>query len=236
MKSKKQNNLAIILCCSFVVLYVIFRAWNQPNLEAFNQGEKIIRIRDVIGSKGLVEITFRKPQLAEGENLTKYEIVLKKGLGIIGIKQLTTDLNKDLYKYTINDVKILDNTDYSIHVLAKTDKNTLIESVPFNFRTNERNKNIITLNQDIVKDMEENRKIFLMQETEQNTQNRVITDLKKRLDTLRNDIVVLKNKDKDEYRNVRNVVQGNDSVSQIYSMPDGQSQWLKNYNVNLNLE
>ena len=40
--------------------------------------------------------------------------------------------------------------------------------------------------------MDENRKIFLQQESEQNTQNRIITDLKRRVDSLRNDIVLLK--------------------------------------------
>ena len=60
--------------------------------------------------------------------------------------------------------------------------------------------------------MDENRKIFLQQEAEQNTQNRIITDLKKRVDSLRNDIVLLKTKDKNELRSIQDVVQRGDSV------------------------
>ena len=119
----------------------------------------------------------------------------------------------------------------------------MIESVPFSFKTNDRNKNIIALNQDILKDMDENRKVFLMQETEQNTQNRVIKDLKKRVDMLRSDMVVLKNKDKNELRSMQNVIQSGDSVSQVLGMPGmingvgNASEMLSgNYNVNFNLE
>lgn len=238
-----RNNLVFVFCILYVIIYIITKVWSRPNLEAFNQGEKIIRIRDVIGAKGLVEITFRKPALAEGENINKYEVVLKKGLGIIGIKTLSQDLNKELIKYTINDPKIVDNTDYSIYVIGRTNTNKMIESIPYSFRTNDRNKNIIELNQDILMDMDKNRKVFLTQETEQNTQNRVIKDLKKRVDLLRSDMVVLKNKDKNELRSMQNVIQSGDSVSQVLGMPgmingvgNASDMLSGNYNVNFNLE
>tara|TARA_B110001469_G_C9646847_1_gene327380 strand:- start:4384 stop:5118 length:735 start_codon:yes stop_codon:yes gene_type:complete len=244
MKSSiSNNNLVMSLCLIYIIVYIVVKVWFKPNYEPFSQGEKIVRIRDVIGANGLMEVTFRKPDLEEGDELTKYEIVLSKDGSIIGKKTLTDYLNQDLVKYAINDTKITDNTAYSVSVIGTTKNNKRMESVPFAFKTNDRNRNIIELNEDILQDMDENRQIFLRQETEQNTQNRIITDLKKRVDLLRNDIVVMKNKDKDELRSIQNVVQSDDSIAQVLSMPNGingvgsASEMLsKNYNVNLNLE
>ena len=98
---------------------------------------------------------------------------------LVGKKILTEYLGQDLVKYTINDNVITENTDYILAVNAITKNNKTILSVPFKFRTNEKNRNIIQLNETIMDNMDENRKIFLQQESEQNTQNRIITDLKK---------------------------------------------------------
>jgi len=244
MKSSiSNNNLVSSLCLIYIIVYVVVKVWFKPNYEPFFQGEKLVRIRDVIGAKGLVEVTFRKPDLDEGDELTKYEIVLSKDGSNMGTNILTDYLNQDLVKYAINDTKITDNTSYSISIIGNTKNNKRMESVPYAFKTNDRNRNIIELNEDILQDMDENRQIFLRQETEQNTQNRIITDLKKRVDLLRNDIVVMKNKDKDELRSIQNVVQSDDSIAQVLSMPYGINgvgsageMLSKNYNVNLNLE
>lgn len=244
MKSSiSNNNLVMSLCLIYIIVYIVVKVWFKPNYEPFSQGEKIVRIRDAIGANGLMEVTFRKPDLDEGDELTKYEIVLSKDGSIIGKKTLTDYLNQDLVKYAINDTKITDNTAYSVSVIGTTKNNKRMESVPFAFKTNDRNRNIIELNEDILQDMDENRQIFLRQETEQNTQNRIITDLKKRVDLLRNDIVVMKNKDKDELRSIQNVVQSEDSIAQVLSMPhsingvgSAGEMLSKNYNVNLNLE
>jgi hypothetical protein len=244
MKSSiSNNNLVMSLCLIYIIVYIVVKVWFKPNYEPFSQGEKIVRIRDAIGANGLMEVTFRKPDLEEGDELTKYEIVLSKDGSIIGKKTLTDYLNQDLVKYAINDTKITDNTAYSVSVIGTTKNNKRMESVPFAFKTNDRNRNIIELNEDILQDMDENRQIFLRQETEQNTQNRIITDLKKRVDLLRNDIVVMKNKDKDELRSIQNVVQSEDSIAQVLSMPhsingvgSAGEMLSKNYNVNLNLE
>jgi hypothetical protein len=240
-----NNNLVSTLCLIYIIVYIVVKVWFKPNYEPFSQGEKLVRIRDVIGANGLMEVTFRKPDLDEGDEITKYEIVLSKDDSVI-LKNILTDsnyFNMGLVKYAINDAKIIDNANYSVSVIGHTKNNKRIESVPFTFKTNDRNKNIITLNEDILKNMDEDRQTFLRQETEQNTQNRIITDLKKRVDLLRNDIVVMKNKDKDELRSIQNVVQSDDSIAQVLSMPNmingigsAGEMLSKNYNVNLNLE
>ena len=56
---------------------------------------------------------------------------------------------------------------------------------------------------------------MVRQESEQNIQNMVISDMKKRVDALRNDIVILKNKDKDEMRSVHNRIELDDTISQL---------------------
>jgi len=238
-----NNNLVSTLCLIYIIVYIVVKVWFKPNYEPFFQGEKLVRIRDAIGASGLMEVTFRKPELDEEDEINKYEVVLSKDGSIIAKKTLTDNLHQDLVKYAIVDTKIMDNTDYSVSVIGNTKNNKRMESVPFAFKTNDRNRNIIELNEDILKDMNENRKIFLKQETEQNTQNRIITDLRKRVDLLRNDIVVMKNKDKDELRSIQNIVQSDDSISQVLSMPNmingvgsAKEMLSKNYNVNLNLE
>ena len=56
---------------------------------------------------------------------------------------------------------------------------------------------------------------FKKQEGDQNIQNREISSLKKRVDALRNDIVIMKNKEKDENRNIQNMIDMDDSISQL---------------------
>ena len=232
------------ICLIYIIVFIVIKVWFNPNYEPFSQGEKIVRIRDVIASKGLMEVTFRKPLLDEGDEIKMYEIILNNDKNaLVGKKRLKEYLGQDLVKYTVNDNVILENTDYSVLINAKTKNNKTISSLPFKFRTNEKNRNIIKLNEDILDNMDENRKIFIEEESEQNTQNRIITDLKKRVDSLRNDIVLLKTKDKNELRSIQDVVQRGDSVSQVLGMRNGinglgngAEMLSKNYNVNLNLE
>ena len=72
-----------------------------------------------------------------------------------------------------------------------------------------------TVSGQTVQTLDENSKRFREQEAQQNIQNRAINEMKKRVDALRNDIVILKNKEKEEYRTVYNKVQMDDSISQL---------------------
>jgi uncharacterized protein YxeA len=56
---------------------------------------------------------------------------------------------------------------------------------------------------------------FKKQEGDQNIQNREISSLKKRVDALRNDIVIMKNKEKEENRSIQNSIDMDDSISQL---------------------
>ena len=72
-----------------------------------------------------------------------------------------------------------------------------------------------TLSGGTVQTIDENSRRFKEQEGQQNIQNKAISEMKKRVDALRNDIVILKNKEKEEYRSVYNKVEMEDSISQL---------------------
>ena len=72
-----------------------------------------------------------------------------------------------------------------------------------------------TLSGGTVQTIDESSRRFKEQEAQQNIQNTAISNMKKRVDTLRNDIVILKNKEKEEYRSVYNKVDTDDSISQL---------------------
>ena len=111
------------VCLIYIIVYVVIKVWFNPNYETFSQGEKIVRIRDVIASKGLMEVTYRKPLLDEGDEIVRYEILLNNDKNVlVGKKNLTEYLGQDLVKYTINDNAITENTDYILAVNAITKK------------------------------------------------------------------------------------------------------------------
>ena len=56
---------------------------------------------------------------------------------------------------------------------------------------------------------------FINEESYQNTQNRQIKLLKDRVDKLRNDIIIIKSKDKEETNNIYNNYSMDDSISQL---------------------
>ena len=86
------------------------------------------------------------------------------------------------------------------------------------------------------------KKLYFMNDIEQFLDN-VRKNLADTNTILRKDIVILTNKDKDEYRNIQHLVKNGDSVSQALSVPgqingiDSSANLIqKNYRVNLNLD
>ena len=75
---KNCNDLITSICLIYVIVYIVMKVWfnPNPNYETFFQGEKLVSIRDVIGSTGLIEVTFRKPLLDEGDSIIKYLIIV----------------------------------------------------------------------------------------------------------------------------------------------------------------
>mgnify|MGYP001165152741 CR=1 FL=1 len=230
---KQTNKLVIVICLLYIVIYVVLKAYNNPNLEFFNQGDKLVGINDVLASATLVEINFTRPTLAEDEKMIRYLIYISKDNNQIIQKEITDSLvniDGEILKHTLFDSRIENNMSYSLIIKGITNTNKEIESLPYSFTANNENQSVIKLNQEIVSEMNKNKNIFIMQESEQNTQNRIISELKKRVDNLRQDIVVLKNKDKTEYRQM-------EEEQKFLGFPTVQNEMLSgNYNINLNLE
>ena len=85
----------------------------------------------------------------------------------------------------------------------------MITSIPRNTTTN------TSISSGTVNALDADSERFKQQEAEQNIQNKSISELKKRVDALRNDIVILKNKEKEENRSIYNRGRYGDGLSQL---------------------
>ena len=242
-----QQNLVLSVCIIYMIVYLVTKIWFNPNYELFSQGKMLTKILSAIGSSGLIEIKLKKPEMKDNEKLLKYQIEILLNNNLILMSEIIDSLTEDIKTHIIQDERILDDNKYSINVksfIENKDKDVVeISSVPYKFVTNNRNQNIIELNKDLINEINKDKKIFLKQEGEQNIQNRIISDLQNRVGQLRKDIVILTNKDKDEYRNIQHLVENGDSLSQALSVPgqingiDSSANLIqKNYRVNLNLD
>ena len=242
-----QQNLVLSICIIYMIVYLVTKIWFNPNYELFSQGKMLTKILSAIGSSGLIEIKLKKPEMKNDEKLLKYQLEILSNNNPILMSEIIDSLTEDIKTHIIQDERILDDKEYSINVksfLENKDKDVVeISSVPYKIITNNRNQNIIELNKDLINEIDKDKKIFLKQEGEQNIQNRIISDLQNRVEQLRKDIVILTNKDKDEYRNIQHLVKNGDSVSQALSVPvqingiDSSANLIqKNYRVNLNLD
>nr|QDY52010.1 hypothetical protein 2_82 [Mimiviridae sp. ChoanoV1] len=242
-----QQNLFLSICIIYMIVYLVTKIWFNPNYELFSQGKMLTKILSAIGSSGLIEIKLKKPEMKDNEKLLKYQIEILSNNNPILMSEIIDSLTEEIKTHIIQDERILDDKEYSINVksfLENKDKDVVeISSIPYKFVTNNRNQNIIELNKDLINEIDKDKKIFLKQEGEQNIQNRIISDLQNRVEQLRKDIVILTNKDKDEYRNIQHLVKNGDSVSQALSVPgqingiDSSANLIqKNYRVNLNLD
>lgn len=242
-----QQNLVLSVCIIYMIVYLVTKIWFNPNYELFSQGKMLTKILSAIGSSGLIEIKLKKPEMKDDEKLLKYQIEILSNNNPILMSEIIDSLTEDIKTHIIQDERILDDNEYSINVksfVENKDKDVVeISSIPYKFITNSRNQNIIELNKDLINEIDKDKKIFLKQEGEQNIQNRIISDLQNRVEQLRKDIVILTNKDKDEYKNIQHLVENGDSVSQALSVPgqingiDSSANLIqKNYRVNLNLD
>ena len=243
-----QQKLVISICIIYMIVYLVTKIWFNPNYELFSQGKNLTKILSTIGSMGMVEMKLKKPELKDNEKLIKYHIEILSGSDTILMSEIIDSLNEDIKTHILQDERILDDKEYSLNVktfIENIDNKDVMEvsSIPYKFITNNRNQNVIELNKELINEIEKDKKIFLKQESDQNIQNRIISELQNRVEQLRKDIVILTNKDKDEYKNIQHLVENGDSVSQalgvqgqINGIDSSENLIKKNYRVNLNLE
>ena len=108
-------------------------------------------------------------------------------------------------------------------------------------------QNDLTLDAQVMAEIEKDKERFLKQEREQTTQNRKIAELKRKIDEYRNDIVIYKNNDQDDTKSIYKKMGYDDSVAEALSASGGDLNTAlktvertgkkngKNYNFNFNL-
>lgn len=214
-----KQTITLILAV-YVIVYVCITIYNKPNLELFYAENNVGP-----GSPRYVRADYQNGGLKVGwahsqpfQNIIHYEIHVKdirNEFNTIKPRIVTEGIKSTNPTAIVRDPGIVGNNQYKVSMKAvnKNGKSKFSNSVLVS--TTKTSSNNISLDNDTLKSLDEETRRFKEQEGEQNIQNKAIADLKKRVDTLRNDIVILKNKEKEEYRSVYNRVDMEDSISQL---------------------
>ena len=214
-----KQTITLILAV-YVIVYVCITIYNKPNLEFFyaenNVGPGSPRYVRADYQNGGLKVGWAHPQ--PFQNITHYEIHVKdirNEFNAIKPRIITEGINSSNPTAIVRDSGIVGNNQYkvSMKAVSKDGKSKFSNSVLVS--TTQTSSNNISLSDSTVNSLDEETRRFKEQEGEQNIQNKAIANLKKRVDTLRNDIVILKNKEKEEYRSIYNRVDMDDSISQL---------------------
>ena len=208
-----------LISAVYVIVYVCIRIYNRPNLEFFYSEAGIVNPPRYVKANllnGALKVEWSHP--LPFQDIKHYEIHItdtKNQFNDIRKRIVTDTLNSSNPSAFIRDSGIYDGGIYNIYMIT-VNKNNKKSKQSNNYRAylanSSSNPTIAGATQNSI---DENSKRFREQESQQNIQNKAISDMKKRVDALRNDIVILKNKEKEEYRSIYNKVDMNDSVSQL---------------------
>lgn len=212
-----KQTIALILAV-YVIVYVCVSIYNKPNLEFFYSDEGVVNPPRYVKAEfqnGGIRVGWSHP--LGFTNIKHYEINLKD------MKYEFNDIPKKIIKeevkstnpsIVIRDSGILDGGIYHVNMITVSNDNRK-SKISNTVRVYLSTQAEPTVSGNTVKTLDENSKRFRDQEAQQNIQNKAISEMKKRVDALRNDIVILKNKEKEEYRSVYNKVEMEDSISQL---------------------
>ena len=92
---------------------------------------------------------------------------------------------------------------------------------------------------DIQNEIAKQKLLFQQQQNIQAEQNEKIAEIKNAVDQFRNDLVIIRNKDKDEINNINGKLNMTDSIGQAVSMNGGNNNFnslSKTYNLNFDLD
>jgi hypothetical protein len=207
-----------LISAVYVIVYVCITIYNRPNLEFFYSDEGIVNPPRYVTAQfqsGGIRVGWSHPFAFA--NIKHYEINIKD------MKYEFNDIPKKIVKDEIDSTNpslviresgIVDGGIYHVNMVtvSKDNKRSKISNTVRVYLSTQPEP---TVSGQTVQTLDENSKRFREQEAQQNIQNRAINEMKKRVDALRNDIVILKNKEKEEYRTVYNKVQMDDSISQL---------------------
>ena len=212
----------LIVCCVYIIVYIVINIMEEPKMEYFSNSRpsRVSFIHAEPKDMG-IRVDFTRPQ--HGENLLRYII------RVIDIGNPEGNIIPDIYfgnpqtlslpdNHTIlQGPKIRNGRTYKVLVWAQNSYGKSPTPIESNHVTPSRNAGTVpdSLPSGTDEAVQRDNDRMVRQESEQNIQNRVISDMKKRVDALRNDIVILKNKDKDEMRSVHNRIELDDTISQL---------------------
>ena len=207
----------IIILAVYVIVYLCIKIYNKPNYEFFLADNQIPSEPNNISAKFLnngLNVSWNPPH--RRANLSKYIIIIRDSFGKNprNIKINANNLNSNKYFIKKNVISLDKKKQYQVSMKALNGNLGSKESKSVIINTSNNN---IELGKGTINSLDIDSQRFTNQEAEQNIQNREISSLKKRVDSLRNDIVILKNKEKEENQSIYNKVDMDDTISQIPS-------------------
>tara|TARA_B100000795_G_scaffold203346_2_gene156994 strand:- start:1700 stop:2413 length:714 start_codon:yes stop_codon:yes gene_type:complete len=208
----------IIILAVYIIVYLCIKIYNKPNYEFFLADNLIPsepKFVKAIFSNGGLNIKWEPPD--RKVSLSKYEFIIRDNnmKHIKSIKVNSGSLNG--YNYIIKNRSILSNKQYSVEMKAINNNGKSISSKSVIVSPEASNRRTPELSRGTISSIDMDSKIFKEQESAQNIQNISINSLKKRVDALRNDIVIFKNKEKEENKSIYNRFDNDDSISQLPS-------------------
>ena len=208
-----------LILAVYIIVYLVVSIYNKPNFEFFlgtnNIPNEPRHVRANFDNGG-IKVNWSHPR--NTDNVLFYEIYLEdvrnsnNRIAPVVVRGENDSRNPT---FTIRNSAILADRQYRISMKTVNANgrsiisNRVITNIPGNSGSNAQ------LSGSTTQAMDAETRRFKEQEAEQNIQNREISDLKKRVDSLRNDIVIMKNKDKEENASLQNRVELDDTVSQL---------------------
>lgn len=214
-----MRQVTTLLMSIFVIVYLTLTIHKKPNFEFFLAENRMPNAPQYVKSNfinGGLNVTWAHPR--NSAEVTHYEITvedMRDANNIIPTFIVRDQSQSQNPKFMIRDKRILSDKQYRVSMKSVNSNgksvvsNLTVTSVARNTTSN------TSLTSGTVRALDEDTERFKHQESEQNIQNRAISGLKKRVDALRNDIVILKNKEKEEQRSIYNQVDMEDSLSQL---------------------
>lgn len=242
-------DIKVLIAFVYIIVYLVVRLYDNPKFEFYANPELELFNEPTIASVdprgNHIGVTFNRPLNVNG--LAKYMLFLKDSNNN-RILEKTIDftesqvLNEAFYSHLIRP-----NSRYILTIIAYNSNNDAGRPTIRNIDVLEEvNENNNSLDVQLLSRLARDKEIFLKQEREQAVQNRKISELKIKIDDYRNDIVILKNNDKDDLRNIYKRMGYDDSVSEALMSNGGDLNSAlrnaqngnggKNYNLNFNLD
>jgi hypothetical protein len=214
-----MRQVTTIIISIFVIVYLVLKIHQKPNFEFFLSDNKIPNEpRFVKGEfqNGGINVSWNHPR--NSPNVSHYEIYIedvRDRNNRIPAFIVRDQNNSENPRFIVRNEAILGDKQYRVSMKAINNNgksiisNRVVTSIQKNTTTN------TSISSSTANALDADSERFKQQESDQNIQNKSISELKKRVDALRNDIVVLKNKEKEENRSIYNQVDMEDSLSQI---------------------